>query len=83
MKKLLAVLMMTFAVVLFVGCAEEPVEEEILMEDEAVETAPDTEMGEPMMDDTVMTDTDMMGDTAMTDTTMEGDTVMTDTEMEE
>lgn len=77
MKKTFAVFAMVCALALFVGCAEEPVEEELVTDEteetleEAVpegtteltpETGPD-----PMMDDTSMTDTTMT-DTTMTDT---------------
>ncbi|HUF11068.1 MAG TPA: hypothetical protein VMO47_17235 [Rhodothermales bacterium] len=80
MKKFFAVFAMVCAVALFVGCAEEPVEEEIVTEDEMFETDPATDTYvDPMMEDTAMTDMDMMDDTSMTDTTMMDDTVMTDT----
>lgn len=81
MKKLFAVFAMMFAVVAFVGCAEEPVEEELVTE-EAKETL---ETAEPAgtTDITPETGPDPAtgtGDTAMTDTTMTGDTAMTDTD---
>ncbi len=63
MKKFFAVFAMVCAVALFVGCAEEPVEEEVVTEEQPVEVAPESEVLAPE------TDTDMM-DTAMTDTTM-------------
>lgn len=78
MKKLFAVFAMIFAAVAFVGCAEEPVEEELAMEEaeEAFETAEPVgttdithEAGPDALTDTA--------ETAMTDTTMTGDTAMT------
>lgn len=86
MKKLFAVFAMVFAVALFVGCAEEPVEEEMVTPEaeETLESSPTDgalvpETG-PDVTDTTMTDTSMT-DTTMTDTMMQ-DTAMTDTEMQ-
>lgn len=64
MKKFFAVFAMVCAVALFVGCAEEPVEEEIVTEEETLEPMEDTMMEDTMMDDTTMSDT-AMSDSAM------------------
>lgn len=60
MKKLIAVFAVVFALALFVGCAEEPVEEEMATDDteQAMEAPADTG-GEEMMEDTAMSDTTM------------------------